>query len=69
VPRSADDIYVEFGFNIFVLKVLEPVMRQAEYGADEIGQRLSAVAGYEPAEQLRHMDREADDQTPPARVV
>ena len=69
VSRSVDDIYVEFGFNISVIKLLEPVMHQAEYEADEVGLQLAALAGYEPAEQLRFMEIEAQAEAPLAAVV
>jgi Zn-dependent protease with chaperone function len=69
VSRTVDDIYVEFGFNISVVRLLEPVMHQAEYEADEVGLLLAALAGYEPAQQLRFMEFEADAEAPRAAVV
>ena len=69
VPRSVDDIYVEFGFNIAVLRLLEPVMHQAEFEADELGLQLAALAGHAPGEQLRFMAHEADADAPLAAVV
>ena len=59
VSRTVDDIYVEFGFNISVVRLLEPVMHQAGYEADEVGLQLAALAGYEPVEQVRFMESEA----------
>jgi predicted Zn-dependent protease len=69
VPRSVGDVYVEFGFNIAVLRLLEPVMQQAELEADEVGLQLAALAGYPPEEQLRFLEREAADETPAAAVI
>ena len=69
VSRTVDDIYVEFGFNISIFRLLEPVMHQAEYEADELGLQLAALAGYEPAEQLRFMESEAAGGEPHAAVV
>ena len=69
VPRTVDDVYVEFGFNIGVLRLLEPVMHQAELEADEVGLRLAALAGYAPAAQLRFMKNEARSEVPGASVV
>ena len=69
VPRSIADIFVEFGFNIAVLQLLEPVMHQAEFEADELGLQLAALAGYEPAQQLLFMEAEADAEAPPVAVV
>ncbi len=69
VPRTVDDVYVEFGFNIEVLRLLEPVMQQAEFEADETGLQLAALAGYAPEAQLRFMESEAAAETPGAAVV
>lgn len=69
VSRTVDDIYAEFGFNISVVMLLEPIMHQAEYEADEVGLQLAALAGYEPAEQLRFMEFEADAGAPRATVA
>jgi len=49
VSRTVDDIYVEFGFNISVLRLRQPVMHQAEHEANEVGLQLAALAGYEPS--------------------
>ena len=69
VPRTVDDIYVEFGFNISVVRLLEPVRHQAEYAADELGLQLAALAGYDPEEQCRFMEFEAEAEAPRAAVV
>jgi predicted Zn-dependent protease len=69
VPRTVDDIYVEFGFNLGFVRLLEPVMHQAEYEADEVGLQLAALAGYPPAGQLRFMENEAGAETPGEAVV
>jgi len=69
VSRTVDDMYVEFGFNIAVVRLLEPVMHQAEYEADEVGLQLAALAGYAPAEQLRFMELEVDTDAQRAAVV
>ena len=69
VPRSVPDVYVEFGFNIAVLRLLEPVMQQAELEADEVGLQLAALAGYPPTDQLRFLEGEAAGERPAAAVV
>lgn len=57
--RTVEDIYVEFGFNLGVVRLLEPVRHQAEYEADELGLQIAALAAFRPAEQLRYMEDEA----------
>jgi Zn-dependent protease with chaperone function len=69
VARTVDDIYVEFGFNIAIVRLLEPVLHQAEFEADEVGLQLAAYAGYAPVEQLRFMESEAENETPGVEVV
>jgi len=69
VSRTVDDVYVEFGFNISVVRLLEPVMHQAEYEADEVGLQLAALAAYVPVEQVRIMEIEAQAEAPLAAVV
>jgi predicted Zn-dependent protease len=69
VPRTVKDVYVEFGFNIEVLRLLEPVMQQAELEADEVGLQIAALAGYPPAAQLRFMENEAAAETPSPAIV
>jgi predicted Zn-dependent protease len=69
VPRTVDDVYVEFGFNIAVLRLLEPVMQQAELEADEVGLQLASLAGYPPQAQLRFLEIEAAGEQPAAAVV
>ncbi len=62
--RTVEDIYVEFGFNLSVVRLLEPVRHQAEYEADELGLQIAALAGYAPAEQLGYMENEAAADSP-----
>jgi len=69
VPRTVDDVYVEFGFNIAVLRLLEPVMQQAELEADEVGLQLASLAGYLPDAQLRFLEVEAAGEKPADAVV
>ena len=69
VSRTVADIYVEFGFNIAIVRLLEPVMHQAELEADEVGLQLAALAGYPPTAQLRFMENEAAVDTSGAAVV
>ena len=69
VPRTVKDVYVEFGFNIEVLRLLEPVMHQAEFEADEAGLQIAALAGYPAAAQLRFMESEAAGETAGAAIV
>ena len=69
VPRTVDDVYVEFGFNIAVLRLLEPVMQQAELEADEVGLQLASLAGYPPEAQLRFLEVEAAGEKPADAVV
>jgi Zn-dependent protease with chaperone function len=69
VPRTVKDIYVEFGFNIEVLRLLEPVMHQAEFEADEAGLQIAALAGYPAAAQLRFMENDAAAETAGAAIV
>jgi predicted Zn-dependent protease len=69
VPRTVDDVYVEFGFNIAVLRLLEPVMQQAELEADEVGLQLASLAGYLPEAQLRFLEVEAAGEKPADAVV
>lgn len=59
VPRSVQDMYVELAYNFSLLKALEPVMRQGEFEADELGLLLAASAGFDPQKQLAFIEREA----------
>jgi predicted Zn-dependent protease len=67
--RTVEDIYVEFGFNLSVVRLLEPVRHQAEYEADELGLQIAALAGYPPAEQLGYMENEAAADSPVDTLV
>ncbi len=67
--RTVEDIYVEFGFNLGVVRLLEPVRHQAEYEADELGLQIAALAAFRPAEQLRYMEDEAAAEQPANAVV
>jgi predicted Zn-dependent protease len=67
--RTVEDIYVEFGFNLSVVRLLEPVRHQAEYEADELGLQIAALAGYPPAAQLGYMENEAAADSPVDTLV
>jgi Zn-dependent protease with chaperone function len=59
VARSVDDMYVEIDHNFGLLRLLEPVMQQVEFEADEFGLLLAVMAGFDPKDQLRFMASEA----------
>lgn len=61
VDRSVHDMYVEFGHNLGLLRMLEPVLHQGEFEADELGLLLAALAGYAPNRQLEFMQNEVVD--------
>ncbi len=67
--RTVEDIYVEFGFNLGVVRLLEPVRHQAEYEADELGLEIAALAAYLPADQLGYMENEAAADSPVDALV